>query len=306
MLKKTKKIFVVDSNWYIYRAFSVLKNKMHRPMEEALPYALLGMICNDAIAVGADYVIAAFDGPKVFRYKIYPEYKANRTGKIGIADSDAENAEDGTTDKDRMYACLPYVFQLFDKVGLSYYVPKIYEADDVLCSIARKYGGDYKVICGTQDKDAYQYLTDYVWLYDSSAKGKDGKKKPKWIRPKDAEKIKGVKIRQMVAYQTMIGDKGDNVQPIKDMSPAKVKKILKEHGSIKRWGLSHKDNARFLTVHSVKIALNRKLVTLVDTAYPPGDIAEWKLTKQKPKDRWLGAGYHELHNFMYPKTKGLF
>jgi len=300
-----ERIFVSDTNWYLYRAMLVA-GKSSRPIEQSLPYALLSMICGDALAVGANYVLAAFDGPKVFRHKIYPAYKANREGRNNDGRTDAENAEQGESDKDRMYACLPYVFELFDKIGLAYYVPKIYEADDVLCSIARKYGSTYKIACGTQDKDAYQYLSDTVWLYDSSAKGKDGKKKPKWIRPADAEKIKGVKISQMIAYQTLLGDMGDNVQPIKGMDKRVVKKILTEYGSITRWGRANKANAKFLTIHSERIQLNRKLVTLVDTAIPPGDPKEWKLLKKKPNDRFLSRSFHELHNLLWPKTKGLF
>jgi 5'-3' exonuclease len=303
-MERVERIFVPDGNWYLYRAMHTVNSS--RPLEQVLPYNLLSMICGDAARVQADYLIVAFDGPKVFRHKVYPDYKANRTGKHNDGMTDAENAEEGESDKDRMYACLPYIFELFDKIGLTYYVPKIYEADDVLCSIARKYEAQYRIICGTQDKDAYQYLSDMVWLYDSSAKAKDGTKRPKWIRPKDAEKAKGVKISQMVAYQTMIGDKGDNIDPVKGMSPKKVRDILTEHGSITRWGQSDKEASRFLRVHSEKIQLNRKLVTLVDKALPPGQPEEWKLLKKKPDDRFLSRSYHELHSIIWPKTKGLF
>jgi len=264
------------------------------------------MICNDALAVKADYVLAAFDGPQVFRHKLYPQYKANRTGRENDGRTDAENAEPGETLKDQVYACLPAIYSLFDKVGLVYYTPKKYEADDVLCSVARAYGKEYKVICGTQDKDAYQYLSETVWLYDSASKGKDGKRKPRYVRPKDAERIKGVKIKQMVAYQTMIGDAGDNIKPVKGMTPGRVKKILNEHGSITQWGRADPDAKVFLAAHAEHIRLNRQLVTLVENALPPGRPEEWKLRKKKPEDQYLSRGYHALHDFFFPKTRGLF
>lgn len=299
-----KKIFVPDGNWYLWRAFHT--NRSIQSLDEVIPYQLLNMICKDALAVQADYVIVAFDGPRVFRHKIYPQYKANRTGRENDGLTDAENADPGESIRDKVYGCLPAIFSLFDKIGLTYYMPKIYEADDVLCSIAKAYGEQYKVICGTQDKDAYQYLSDVVWLYDASAKGKDGKRKPKYIRPKDAERIKGVKIKQMVAYQTLIGDKLDNIMPIKGMTPSKVKKILNEHGSINRWAAADKEAKRFLTIHTEHIRLNRRLVTLVDQAIPPGRPEEWRLRKKKAEDSRLSRTYHDFHARLYPKSHGLF
>lgn len=305
--EKLKRIFVIDGNWFLWRCAHTLKT--NRPWTDALPYALLSLVCNDAAAVKADYIIVGFDGPKVFRKKIYPEYKANRTGKVDNGTSDAENATtDGTSMRDQVYECLPYIYKLFESIGLAYYAPKIYEADDVLCSIARAYAGDYQIVCGTQDKDAYQYLDEHglIRLYDSAAKGKDGKRKPKYIGAAEAEKKKGVRVTQMVDYQTLIGDELDNIHTIRDMTPSRAKKILAEYGSIRNWYKKDKENRAYITSRMEHLRLNRKLVTLVEDALPSSKPEEWKLLKGKPNDRFLSRSFHELHSLQWPKSRGLF
>lgn len=282
--------------------------KTSRPIQEVLPYSLLSLICSDAVWCRADYVLVAFDGPRVFRHKIYPAYKANRTGRTNDGMTDAENADrDGGTEKDIVYGCLPYIYRLFETIGLTYFVPKFHEADDVLNSVAVEYGDDYQVIGGTQDKDAYQYLTKpSIRLFDSSAKDWLGKKKPKYITSQMAEKKKGVSVEQMVDYQTLIGDDGDNIKPIKDMTPGKAKKILAEYGSIRNWYKKDKESKVYITENLEHLRLNRKLVTLVPDVLPSSKPEEWKLLKKKPNDKDLSRSFHNLHLQMFPKTKGLF
>lgn len=301
---KLKRIFAIDGNWYLWRSFHTTKTS--RALNEVLPYNLLSLICKDAVAVRADYVMVGFDGNKVFRHTIYPEYKANRSGKAA-SPSDDDTDHDGTTIKDMVYGCLPDIYNLFNSVGLVYYTPRKREADDVLCSVARHYGPIYKVICGAQDKDAYQYLENpNVILYDSSAKSKDGKRKPKYIGRAEAEKKKGVKVEQMVDFQTLIGDELDNVMPIKGMTPGRAKKILAEYGSIRNWYKKDKESKAFITSQLERLRLNRQLVTLMDDAVPPTEVEEWKLLRKKPNDKYLSRSFHELHLQLWPKTKGLF
>ena len=296
--KEQKRLMVYDGNWYLHRAFHTLRTS--RPIEQVLPYHFLSMICRDALAVKATHILIAFDGPDVFRYKVYPDYKSGRREKRG-APVDAENAEP----KADLYQYLPHVYALLHKLGIVFYQPKNHEADDVLCSVAKTYGDRYKVICATADKDAYQYLTPNVRLYDSSAKGKDGKSKPRYIDVAYAERKKGVRVYQMVDYQTLIGDPGDSVPPIKGIGPAKAKKILEQYGSIKNWHKECTEDKEFITAQTDNIRRNRKLVKLVETVLPPNNLEEWKLRQKHPEDKFLSRSFHDYLSFLYPKSKGL-
>jgi len=297
---KLETIFVPDANWYLHRAFNTLRS--HRPPEEALPYHLLSMIMKDALAVKANYLMVPFDGPSVFRYKVYPEYKANRNDRKGEEPVDADNAEP----KADIYSYLPYIYALFEKLGIIYFQPQNHEADDVLRSVAKVYGGRYKVVGGTQDKDGYQWLTEFCRMYDASAKGPDGKSRPRYIDVAYAEKKKGVPVAQMVDYQTLIGDKIDNIPPIKGMGPVAAKKILDQYGSILNWHKKSKADKAFIASQADNIRRNRKLVKLCEDVLPPNDLSEWKMRKIHKPDKLLSKSFHEYINWLYPKSKGLF
>lgn len=292
-------IYVADTNWCLWRAFHTTKTS--RPLEDVLPMRLADMLCSDALLVRANYLMAAFDGPKNFRKDLYPEYKINREGKFG----NGQEWEEQESDREKVYACLPAILDRFEHWGIPFYQPRKREADDVLCSIVYEYCDAYQIRCGTQDKDAYQYLCANVRLIDSSSKVKNGPP-ARIIDVETAEAKKGVKIRQMVDLQTLIGDKSDNVLPIKDMGPARAKAILRKYGSIKKW-IESKDEKEYCAQHLEHMRLNRKLVKLTTDCAPPGPVTEWKLRRTKAKDAdRLSVKYHELHNFQWPKTKGLF
>jgi DNA polymerase-1 len=283
----------------LHRAFRTVKSK--RPMEEALPYHLLSMIVKDALRLNARFLLVAFDGPEVFRYKVDPNYKISRTTNKGAGGGDYmyEDAD--------VYQYLPNVYELFAEVGIPFYQPKIFEADDVLNSLAFAYRKTHIFIGGTQDKDAYQWLSKYSYMFDSSFKNKDKKNIGRFIKVEDAEQRKGVTIEQMVDFQTLIGDDGDDVPPIGDIRAAKAKKILKEHGSILNWYKNaSKDERIFIKARAARIKTNRQLVELRKDALPPGSIEDWILPKIKSKDKWLTTNFHDYHNFLYPKTRGLF
>lgn len=294
------KLYVPDGNWVLHRAMSTLKT--NRAIEEALPYSFVSMIIKDALIVNATHIMVAFDGPKVFRYKIFPNYKITRREKKGMADDDYD---DGETTPD-LYTYLPNLFALFYKIGIPYYQPRLFEADDVLNSIAFRYRDKHTIIGGAQDKDGYQWLSETSFMYDGSYKHKDGKGTGRFIKAKDAEKKRGVLIHQMVDFQTLIGDPGDDIPPIGDIREAKARKILKEYGSIQNWFKQSKKDRVFIRSHLEKMRLNRKLVELSKDALPPGDIDEWKLPKVKTTDPWLTKNFHEYYNWLYPKAKGLF
>jgi DNA polymerase-1 len=299
-----ERIFTVDGNWYLHRAAAMLKT--NRPIEEVLPYRLLNMVIKDALFLRCQYVCVAFDGPKVFRYKIYPKYKANR-GEKKHRDG-VEGGADSQVPTLSIYEFLPYIYKLFDEVGITYYQPKTFEADDVLRSVAHKYGNEYTVICGTQDKDTYQGLTPNVMMFDASYKNPRTKEtEGRYIRMADVEKKYGVPVHQMLDYQTLVGDMGDNVPSIKGITHTKALKILAEFGTLSNWYKKSKGDTKiFITSQLEALRRNRQLVQLVTSCPPPNELSEWKLPKIKCKNKYLSLRYHSYHDFLYPKSKGLF
>jgi DNA polymerase-1 len=281
------RIFVVDGNWYLHRCFFTLKTS--RPIGDVLPLNFLGLVCKDACAVRATHVLVCFDGPQVFRYKLYPEYKANRREK-DVGDSEDEGGKD-------LYQYLPQVRKLLADCGIAFRQSAKHEADDCLTSAGIKWGDDHIVIFGTADKDTYQGLRKNVSAYNSTAKPT-----PIMVTAAKAEKKKGVPISGMVMFQTLTGDPTDNVPEL--LSPGKAKAAVNKWGTFKQWYTKGtKEDRRWLTVNQVALQLNRKLVELVTDISLP-DLDELRPQKKQIED--MPRAWYELQAFLYPKSKGLF
>jgi DNA polymerase-1 len=277
------KIFIVDGNWYLHRVWFTLRTK--RPIEEALPYALVGLIMKDACAVRATHLLVAFDGPSVFRYKIYPEYKATRKGKQGGKDQ-----EEGATD---IYSYLPAVRAGLEAAGICWIQPKTYEADDVLASAAGQYSG--RVILGSRDKDGYQSLNDHTVAYDSTPDA------PVFITREAIEKKFGFSVSQMVMYQTLIGDAIDNIPSLRP--PAKAKKIIQTWGSFAAWFKGSKEDRAWIRANEVALRLNKKLVSMAtDLALP--ELQSLRVPKLKREN--MPKPWYAYQDLCYPKSRGLF
>lgn len=289
-----KKLFAVDGNWYLHRVYYTI-NPVHRDPASALVYSFISMVLKDALAVQATNLLVAFDGPKVFRYELYPKYKANRSEK-----GSELKVREGFKD---VYAYLPSLLSSLSELGIPWTQPNVYEADDVLCSAVNKYGSQCFIYCGTKDKDAYQYLNSNCSLYDSSHKV-NGEFRPLIIDQEKAEKAKGVKVQQMVAYQTLIGDSIDNVPKI--ITPLKAKQLLNDYPTISK-ALRSKEWS-YLSTRREDMKLNAKLVKL-STDVPLPELDSLVIPKKELDDEYrkhLPKHYFNYIEFRWPRSKGLF
>ena len=290
------KLFVVDGNWYLHRAYYTI-NPKHRRVEDALTYSFISMICKDAGKTGCNHLLVAFDGPEVFRYKLYPEYKANRSeSKTG------KEIREGFKD---VYEYLPFVLQTLTQIGITWIQPRCFEADDVLASAVSSYLNQVShIYCGTKDKDAYQYLNENVSLYDSSFKI-NGEIKPKEIGVEDVPKLKGVLASQMRDYQCLVGDAIDNVPRV--LHPNKAKILLKKYVTIQS-ALKSKEYRELLLPNLERLKLNAKLVTLRKDVELPA-LASLKIHRKDLDDdlrQFLPKNYFLFLDQASPRTKGLF
>ena len=286
-------IYAADGNWILHRAFYSINPKQRKP-EQALLYQFLHLLFKDALSVRATHFLLAFDGPRVFRYKLYPHYKANRN-----KNSAETEVREGFKD---IYEYLPFIQSILTELRIPWIQPDIFEADDALCSVVKKYATDKCfVYCGTQDKDSYQYLNSYCALYDSSHKVQ-GKIKPLIIDTKKAEQIKGIPCSQMASYQCLIGDSIDNIPPI--MKPKQAKELLAKYGSIK-----HAIKSGYnLTTSLYDLRRNAKLVTLRSDV-PIPNLSELVVNKKELDNelkRSLPSAYFNYIEFVHPKARSLF
>jgi DNA polymerase-1 len=238
--------------------------------------------------------LVAFDGPNVFRYKLYSQYKANRKKKE-LDEPDLIHNKDGLVADSSPYEHLEAIRVYLADCGIPCVQKSQYEADDILCSVATQ---NKNVVCGNKDKDAFQYvLRPDISLYDSSFKEK-GQPKPRTTLMGDVEAIFGVKPDLALDLQTLVGDSIDNIPTI--LSKAKAIKGLKQWGSIRSWLDNDKDFRALMVANKPTLMLNRKLVRLKDD-----------IRVEIPAIRWnrhpdMVTSYIQFRDFCNPKSKGLF
>lgn len=287
----------IDGNYYLHKAwYTINPGPKWKTVDykRALSHRLLSMVCADAADLGATHLCVAFDGGRVFRYDIYPQYKANRSGDG--TNSERVRDSEGVPAKE-VYNYLSDCIQILKHAGIPVFQFDRYEADDVLGSLAQL---RTNVILGTRDKDMYQVLKPNVKLFYREGKALQ------FISHVDAERRLGVRIDQMVEYQALLGDSSDNIPQAKvRMGPKSVQKILNEHDSIKNFyrRASEKDKL-WLIEAQAKIKTNKKLVTLVTDVFAP---TPKDLRVKRVENNWLPQSYHVLtanSSSMFKTTEG--
>ncbi len=274
-MKSKNKIIGIDGNWILHRAFNTTPSDSRDP-GATICSKFVSMISKDALAVKATKMLVAFDGARIFRYKIYPEYKGNRTPSEGVGP----------------YDYLERLTTFLGECGIAYLQDHRYEADDVLCSLATNSPNDMLFV-STRDKDAYQYVTENVVLYDSSAPV------PTRMSLREIKSKMGIPASLCLDYQTLLGDGIDNIPQLH--TPVATKKGLLEYGSLKNWLANDKVLRQKLKGKGDQLKLNRKLVKLVTTIEAAkARSIKWNSEPHMPR------AYVNWKDFCNPKSKGLF
>lgn len=261
-------LIVGDGTWYFNRASFTAESP------KAIAWSVVSMFCADALHCGASKMVLAFDGPKVFRYKLWPAYKLGRKHK----DVTITELEEALKNRKRalalasvvpksrdIYNNLPLLLEYLTQLGIPWVQPPDSEADDVLCSAA--WTISTPVVLAAPDKDIYQALVAGPHVRILSTKMKDGKMKRSYVKDADVLKAWSVPANQMVDLQTLIGDLTDSVLPI--MSKGKAVKGLTTHGSIRSWVAADPEFKTWLQNRKAHYELNKALVTLrKDLALP--------------------------------------
>lgn len=293
-------IFIVDGNYYLHRAYAVTR-AVHRDFSIALSSLYIGMICKDMAAVRAKKLLICFDGPAVFRFELWPYYKANRRE----AHTAVDNTAPGREGAKEIYTYLDGIKALLTEIGMPFVQYDKYEADDCCCSAAAQYKDSYNVVIGTKDKDSYQYLDTDVSLYDSSYKV-HGEAKPRYITANMVKELKGVEPSEMRTLQALTGDAIDNIPEI--LGPRQAKLLIKKYGTIKNAMAKDKEYHDMLLPKLEELKRNAKLVTLIKDVKLPkaADLIVKKAVLDEELKNNLPKAYFNLIDYLYPKTNSLF
>lgn len=256
---KEKTFTIIDGYGFLFRAYYVLP---HLITTTGLPiggvYGFLNMMLR--YITHSDYLTIAFDsGKKNFRHDLYSGYKANRIAP----------PEDLTP----QFSILREAVEAFN---LSYEEMDGYEADDIIATLAAKYGNqqDFKVVIVSSDKDLFQLLNYNVLIFDPI--------KNTYIDEKYVIEKFGVNSHKLLDLFSFTGDASDNIPGVPGIGPKTAAKLLDEFGSLDNVleNIDRIEQTRVrntLTTHKEKALISRELLTLHEKVGLQHDVEKHKV-----------------------------
>jgi len=251
-----KTITIIDTFGFFFRSYFALPPLRNA---EGFPTGLLTGFINFVDSLhrdhNTDYLVFALDSKgKTFRNDVYGEYKAHREAP----------PED-------LIKQLPIAIEWVEKMGFANLSKEGFEADDVIATvtrIAKEKGMKVRIV--SHDKDLYQLIDDgMVVMYDSV-------KKKEVDEEACIEKF-GVKPKDFINFQAILGDSSDNVPGVKGIGQKGASKLINEYGTLEAIydNLENCGTARIqalLTESKESAFLSRDLVTMRDDVYETLDL----------------------------------
>ncbi len=156
-----------------------------------------------------DALICAFDLPSpTFRHEMYDQYKADRGAM-----------------PEELAAQIPKIREVLEALGIPVLSSPGFEADDVLATLALccdQMEADCLVVSG--DKDCRQLITDRVRIYNI--------RKDAIYDATSLEADWGIRPDQVTDFQSLVGDKVDNVPGVPLIGPKITQELLAKYDNL--------------------------------------------------------------------------
>jgi DNA polymerase-1 len=210
------KFLVIDLFNLIHRAYHALpkefSDKDGNPTNAI--YGVSSMLINVLQQVSPDYVCAALDTEKpTFRHVDFTGYKAHR-----------RPVEDALT------AQIPKIEEIVTAFRIKMVSAPGYEGDDLVGTLAVKYGHDVQTILLSNDRDFWQLVSPKILVMLPSTRGD----KIEWIGEKEVIARLGVTPAQVPDYKGLVGDPSDNIPGVYGVGEKSAGNLIKSFGTIDR------------------------------------------------------------------------
>ncbi|PJB51568.1 hypothetical protein CO100_01995 [Candidatus Berkelbacteria bacterium CG_4_9_14_3_um_filter_33_5] len=207
-----KKIILFDSNALIYRSYYALPRL---EKDGILVNAVYGFLKTYFQLIGLNqikYAICIFDAKKkTFRNDLYKEYKAKRIKA-----------------PDDLYAQIPILKSVLEKLNIPIFIKAGYEADDIVATFAKKLKDKkFQVIITTGDKDLYQ-LIDENRVVVCDLKNKFNA----YYNQENFVSDYGFLPKNLVDYKALAGDASDNISGVKGIGKVTAKRLICQYQTL--------------------------------------------------------------------------
>ena len=244
-MASNNKVILIDGSSFMYRAYFALASvgnymKNSKGLCTNAIYTFINMMTS-ILKTNPKKILVAFDaGKKTFRHELCETYKDGRRPM-----------------DDEMRVQIPYIKKYLDLVGIPRYEIPLYEADDIIGTLAKKAEEEgYKVSIYSSDKDLLQLITDNVTVYKSKKGINDLEEydKAHFIETYGFDPIK------MIDLKALMGDPSDNLPGIKGVGEKTASKLIIEYGSVEGI-IEHKDSIKGKMGDLIREHFNDALMT---------------------------------------------
>ncbi len=265
-----KKLFIIDGHALCYRAYyAFIRNPLtnSRGQNTSAIFGFARMLFRLIQDQAPDYLAVAFDPPeKSFRFRVYPEYKANREKM-----------------PDDLRTQVEEIKRMVELLGIQRLEVEDYEADDILGSMAEQYASDdLEVYLVTGDKDAYQLVGDHVKVLAN----KKGISDYEIYDNAGIKEKLGITPEQVIDYMAITGDTSDNIPGVKGIGEKGARKLIETFGSFeeiyKRIDEVKGKQKELLEQGREEAELSRELVTIKTDVQIPVELDDMAFTELPP------------------------
>ena len=275
---KKEKLLLLDGNSLAYRAFFALPLLTNDSgIHTNATYGFTMMLQKIVEEEQPTKMLVAFDaGKTTFRHESYGEYKGGRQK------TPPELSEQ-----------FSYIRKLIDAYNIKRYELDLYEADDIIGTLARQASDEMDVIIVSGDKDLTQLATENVTVYVTRKGITDIEK----YTPAHIEEKYGLTPLQIIDMKGLMGDASDNIPGVPGVGEKTAIKLLKEHGTVENLyaaidSLKASKMKEKLVENEELAHLSKKLATIYTEA--PIEISVDELTYEGPNEEELLALWKEL------------
>ncbi|MCK4265126.1 DNA polymerase I [Candidatus Babeliales bacterium] len=209
-MKKVSKdaIYLIDGSSFLFRAYYGLR-PLHtsKGIPVQATYGFCRMIKKIVDEFNPNYMVILWDSKgKTIRKEIYEEYKAQRQAP----------PSDLSLQKEQ-------IVNFSDSIELCQIFRPGYEADDLIASVVNQ-NKKRDIVIITSDKDLYQLLSSYVYIYDPFKK--EMVDKEKFISER------GFSPENLLMYHSLLGDSSDNIPGVRGVGKKGAEALVKQFGTL--------------------------------------------------------------------------
>jgi DNA polymerase I len=271
-LKKLKKLYLIDGQGLIYRAFFALPKltTTHGQLINAA-YGFTLVLMRLLQEQKPDGLIIAFDTPKpTFRHKQYAQYKAQR-----------EKMPQELIDQ------LPIIKEIVDRFNIPSIAIEGYEADDIIGSVVDQVkNSNYKPVIVTGDRDLWQLIDEDTEILLMQK----GISQVKQYQLESIKEFLGFSPSLIPDYIGLKGDSSDNIPGVPGIGEKTAKNLIQSFGTLENI-IKNSDKIK-------KTSLRNKIEEYQDQARLSKSLAEIKrdmnLSLEFQKLSYNGPDYSQL------------